>query len=324
MSSTASLNQRFEIYFQNPRYEILLEPHSSMFDTVRKLHEYIKDLAYIPLELIALSDSSHDFNQTVHLTLDYNNLNTFWSSLGSETSESTEDLVYQIRDSPWLISSVMITAFQAKFHTDDPIYPPRWFRVLVGFVPNKYHYASQMFKFEYSADDQYFSLLPDLVFGKYIKIEFYGKVQKQEVSDEKYYIALQKVWVNGWPVNTENMPSSIKRSIQTLGNDQFKRELDSVMHESNNEEHKQDILNEEEFELFENHIIRLTSKEITFIRFCEDNKIDDIMPWVERNRIVSSSYLPFDLSLFDFCLTYFASHKLCNRYFFKVIRYGKI
>ena len=63
------LSKKFEIFIQNPRYDLKVQESQSMLSTMKKLHEFISSKVKTPLKLSAISDSSHDFNQTVHLTL---------------------------------------------------------------------------------------------------------------------------------------------------------------------------------------------------------------------------------------------------------------
>ena len=50
--------------------------------------------------MTGIEDSSHDYNQTIHLTLDTRDLNSFWSSKGSDSADSSEWLLYKINDDP--------------------------------------------------------------------------------------------------------------------------------------------------------------------------------------------------------------------------------
>jgi hypothetical protein len=50
--------------------------------------------------LKGLEASTTEFNATIHLTLDYKNLNNFWVSSGSATEEAEEWLIYKIEGEP--------------------------------------------------------------------------------------------------------------------------------------------------------------------------------------------------------------------------------
>lgn len=95
------LLQRFEIYMHKIRYNIKLTKDLSILDVMKSLFKFIqKQKVERPIEMIGLRDSTHDYNQTVHLTLDYLNLNSFWSSTGSDSKDASEWLLYQIKQSP--------------------------------------------------------------------------------------------------------------------------------------------------------------------------------------------------------------------------------
>ena len=113
---------KFEIYINKLRYNLKLVNDLTIIDTMKLLHNFIKTWNNRKhVEMTGIEDSSHDYNQTIHLTLDTRDLNSFWSSKGSDSADSSEWLLYKINDDPWLISSVMITAFQAMFHYEDPV-----------------------------------------------------------------------------------------------------------------------------------------------------------------------------------------------------------
>ena len=279
-------SKRFEIYIQNPRYDLKVQQSQSMFSIMKILHDFILSKAKIPLELSAISESSHDYNQTVHLTLDYDNLNTFWSSAGSDSSESYEHLWYQITEGLCAISSFSITAFQALYQNNDPIYYPRTVRFLVGWIPDNYHYVSDLYQFEPDATEQYFYTLPDLVIGKYVKIELYGKPQIQ-TCDGLYLITLQKVTVNGWFVESFEVPNEVEDTLKTIVDDIYKQQYDQPL-PLNFEDSKIDEIDDEAFKSAEALIIKLTNPEepVKLTDFLSDNNIDDIIVWLEKHRIV--------------------------------------
>ena len=181
----------------------------------------------------------------------------------------------------------MITAFQALFHTQDPIYYPEKFRVLVGFIPNEYHYVSPLFKFEDNAKDQYFSLLPDVVIGKYVKIEFYGKPQIQDM-DDKYYIALQKVSCQGIPIDSPNIPALIKPTLSSLSENTLKSEVLRLGLSDKAEfmlSDPSENMTDEEVEFVEDSLLKLSKGEIKLVEFMEEHNISDFLDWITTKRL---------------------------------------
>jgi len=125
----------------------------------------------------------------------------------------------------------MITAFQALFQYNDPIFPPSKVRFKVGCVPEKYHYTSPLYEFQHNALDQYFSLLPDIVIGKYVKVELYGKPSIQS-TDNKHYIALQKVSCQGCTISSIKIPSKISPTLQRIASNTLEQEISKARNES--------------------------------------------------------------------------------------------
>lgn len=173
----------------------------------------------------------------------------------------------------------MITAFQALFQYNDPIFPPSKVRFRVGCVPNRYHYTSPLFTFENNAQDQYFSLLPDIVVGKYLKVELHGKPSVQE-TDNKYYIALQKVSYQGCLVDSKNISPLAFPTLQRIASNTFEYEISKarnnckskfhnipIASENNSKEQISDILLEEEFTLTEDILIKLSTGNLSKTQF---------------------------------------------------------
>jgi hypothetical protein len=268
------------------QYNLVRKNGKNVLYIARIMKNYIKYLLSISIPIKGIKDSSHDFDQTIHRTTDVNDWNSFWSSTGSKTTDSTEWLLYQTDDSPSVIAGVTIAAFQAKYQTDDPIYPPLKVRFRVGFVPDHYHYTSELFKYDNNAEDQMFTLLPDLVVGKYIKVEFYGKPQTQE-GDNKYYIALQKVSVFGESANSQQIPSEIKPTIHACVESTLSSAISQARHLSDLcTQEDMDNISEEEFKFVEGSLIDLAEGNQTLIKFMEENKINDFREWISQKRIV--------------------------------------
>mmetsp|Transcript_12641 Transcript_12641/g.11189 ORF Transcript_12641/g.11189 Transcript_12641/m.11189 type:complete len:260 (-) Transcript_12641:519-1298(-) len=189
----------------------------------------------------------------------------------------------------------MITAFQALFQFNDPIFPPSKVRFKVGFVPDKYHYTSPLFTYEDNAQDQYFSLFPDVVVGKFLKIEFYGKPKKQD-TDNKNYIALQKVSLQGIHVDSVQIPTLAKETIMAISRNTINSEILKARNNGIEDDSLPEELSEEEFKFVEDSLIQLSTGQVTMIQFMEENKINDVFEWARKHReILLKSDLIIDL-----------------------------
>ena len=133
-------------------------------------------------QVLPISSSSQDLNQSLHRTVNADNEDQFWSSQGTDSGDDTEWLLYKT-SSPVFIKSFKIKLFKSKFHFD-----PKMVCIQVGNSPDNFHYCSQ--QFEVGTDlEQEFVVAPSVTYGCYFKLMLIGKKNKQS-HDEKYYTAL--------------------------------------------------------------------------------------------------------------------------------------
>ena len=136
----------------------------------------ICEKAVLPLE--SIDSSSHDFNQTVHRTLDERNKDTFWSSAGSKTSQASEWLYYRIAgEEPAWITHVSFSIFRARFQQNDPLYGPEKVRFSFGILEGVFHHTTPLYSVRSTDELQTFAVLPEVVLAKYVKVHFIGKPQ---------------------------------------------------------------------------------------------------------------------------------------------------
>mmetsp|Transcript_12641 Transcript_12641/g.11190 ORF Transcript_12641/g.11190 Transcript_12641/m.11190 type:complete len:86 (-) Transcript_12641:1314-1571(-) len=79
---------------------LVIPPYSNALFVAKEIREVVLKLVNNQVPIKGVKDSSHDFDQTVHRTVDIDDLNSFWSSGGSDTAESTEWLIFDFYDSP--------------------------------------------------------------------------------------------------------------------------------------------------------------------------------------------------------------------------------
>ena len=76
-----------------------------------------------PCRLKGIGQSSHDFNQSVYMTLE-NSQSEFWSSTGSETQDANEFLVYELPHK-MRVNGVHVRSFDAsEFQAVNQAYAP--------------------------------------------------------------------------------------------------------------------------------------------------------------------------------------------------------
>ncbi|CDW71928.1 UNKNOWN [Stylonychia lemnae] len=182
------------------------------------------------LMIEGIESSTQDYDQSIYKTVQRLQQDYYWSSTGSGNEQDQEFLIYKLasRNHPEraLITSIVMSAFQATFQVNDPIYSPKQIQFEIGNELEKYHYKSRIFEFRQSTkNEQTFSLLPDLVCGEYIKITLIGKPQMQR-TDRKRYIAIRYVGLKGQNLiniqdpDTKDLLSSEDQNINESESDQ--------------------------------------------------------------------------------------------------------
>ena len=123
------------------------------------LRKCLKSATSLPI--MPMDQSSCDYNQTVHRTVNKHDPDQFWSSGGSETAEADEWLSYKIpfqaqENSPGkdlsLEGCALITKFSVKVFNPsrlqlvDFFYSPKQVQLEIGNSPDHYHYKSKVFE----------------------------------------------------------------------------------------------------------------------------------------------------------------------------------
>ncbi|OEL18106.1 F-box protein [Dichanthelium oligosanthes] len=160
---------------------------------------------------------------------------SYWSSGGQEDPEVPEFLVYQLCSDLCLIDEIRIQPFKAFFQHGHPIYSAQYVRVKFGCPKSPLRpedLVSEENEGQVTADDNYmwmytpseFPMLqenvlqsfklpcPVLCIGGVVKVEFLGRIQKQEI-DDLYYICIAHVQVLGTPLPRELGAAPCKNGI---------------------------------------------------------------------------------------------------------------
>ncbi|XP_071735956.1 F-box protein At4g00755-like [Rutidosis leptorrhynchoides] len=141
---------------------------------------------------------------------------SYWSSKGSDTTDTPETLIYRLKDNFCVITEIYLHPFQALFQLNFPIYSSKYIRFRMGhpkcwneidrdFVNAQecaddkfiWTYTSKMFPVSQENRLQRFELPePVVCIGGFLQVELLGRVQKQD-ADGKYYICVARVQAIG-------------------------------------------------------------------------------------------------------------------------------
>lgn len=143
----------------------------------------------------------------------------YWSSKGKEDPGVPEYTLYMLCSDLCLVDEIRIQPFEAYFQRGQPIYSAQCVRFSMGHPKNHVQLSdavSQQSEGQVTAEDNYiwtytspkFPMLQDnviqifklprpvLCIGGVVKVEFLGRIQKQE-ADGRYYICMSHVQVLG-------------------------------------------------------------------------------------------------------------------------------
>lgn len=149
------------------------------------------------IPLTGVAESSHDFDQSISRTLSVVD-GMFWSSLGSETTDSNEFLRYQM-EYPAFVFWVGVRLFRAGYQ-GGILYAPVQFQLKIGMQDGVWNYVSDPITAEVTESLQHLILLPALILGSYFELSLIGKRQTQE-TDRLYYVAIEHVRCVGLPAD---------------------------------------------------------------------------------------------------------------------------
>ncbi|XP_076945349.1 F-box protein At4g00755-like [Bidens hawaiensis] len=177
-------------------------------------------LTYCIADPVSTSSTDNYPQESIMNTLDprdtIRNRGSYWSSKGSNDTETPETLIYSLTANICVITEINLHPFQALFQFDFPIYSSRFVRFRMGhpkscndlnydFVDAQecaddkfiWTYTSQMFPVIQQNRLQRFKLPePVICIGGYLQVELLGRVQKQ-ASDDKYYFCVAHVQAIG-------------------------------------------------------------------------------------------------------------------------------
>jgi len=151
----------------------------------------------------------------------------YWSSEPTSCKATSEYLVFELRDTCFVFSVHFI--FLRATQEAGLLYPSQKVRVRIGNSPQDFQYTSDVFEVESSQQLNTVKVLPEVVIGKYIMIELFGKVT-QSPYDNRFYTGLEYLDCLGYPLSllpnsdqfarfsSEKIQLSTKDTVFSLGN----------------------------------------------------------------------------------------------------------
>ncbi|CAI2384913.1 unnamed protein product [Moneuplotes crassus] len=205
---------------------LVQEKNLSAITIARKIRKFIissqrERIGVTPLESSS-KEKNHSIMNTTNLVMD-----SYWSSQWLNRDDKPEWLLYKTHKPLTVISSIRITPVRSMGILGTAFAPSK-VRFRVGFRKDHYHYTSRLFQAEKVEKDQYFSLMPDIVLGCYIKVEFYGKTKcvgsldldgimsRKSKKSKPACIAIRKFSVQGSCLNTIGTAAEILPTLLNI------------------------------------------------------------------------------------------------------------
>ena len=151
-------------------------------------------------------------NQSLNGMLKYED-DLFWNSKQRTECESTESIICElISDS--IVFSVHFKVYRAVWQ-GGALFPPRFIKVSIGHNDQEFHYESHTFKVAMSEKYCTLLILPEIVRGRFVKIEFIGKVTPMPNSTQ-FITAIEFLDIVGF---AEDSPQENKLENAVLAKD---------------------------------------------------------------------------------------------------------
>jgi hypothetical protein len=119
----------------------------------------------------------------------------FWSSIGSASPDVDEFLIYEAA-SPYLISAVEISFYQAMYQLGSPCYAPERVRISIGMHADQFEYCTGEIPVSNTPLVQRVDIHPIMVYGRVIRVDLIGKVQRQP-DDNLFYSCVRYFSASG-------------------------------------------------------------------------------------------------------------------------------
>jgi hypothetical protein len=137
--------------------------------------------------------STTDYNQALVDTLVDNE--RFWSSKSSTHQDSSEFVIYSLKEPLCVVKGVNVHVYQAGWATGRPTYSPQQIQISVGFSVDNMHYTSPAKQVQQVSTCQQFQL-DEPQFGCYVRLDLIGRAQR-EPYNRLFYTVIRYVEVVG-------------------------------------------------------------------------------------------------------------------------------
>lgn len=165
---------------------------------------------FLPLESRKASSCDNEEFQSARETLEYNLNFSFWSSRGSADPDEPEFLEFSLVDQGTaLIQVIEIVPYCAHYQRKLPTYGSKAVRISVAMDEEFEQVVYRSQEMRCQCEDKFHTVRidfqPMIIVGKFIRIEFLGKIQRQ-FEDNLFYISIGRIGVQGFLLSEIQSP----------------------------------------------------------------------------------------------------------------------
>lgn len=197
-------NSWFDFDFSSYQTKLLLPtslPNS--MEIFKECAIYVKKSYYLGFYTIDSSNRNHYIGDDMRLA-DVYRCNESWSSLPTENDDTLDFILYELRDVCFIYD-----VYFSLIAVNGRIYPPQYVRVHIGLTQDSFDYSTDLLPVETTEELQHIILLPKVVLGRYVKIEFIGK--KYRDPNDKFISVVDYVNFVGYPACNANKSKLFKQ-----------------------------------------------------------------------------------------------------------------
>lgn len=182
----------FDFDFSSYQTRLLL-PSSSpdSMEIFKECAKYVKKSYYLGLH--TLDSSNRNLYSGTNMSFpDVYRCNEFWSSSPTEHNDTLDFILYGLRDVCFIYD-----VYFSLVAVNGRIYPPKYVRVHIGMTQDSFNYSTDLLPVETTEELQHIILLPEVVLGRYVKVEFISK--KYRDPNNKFISVVDYVSFVGYP-----------------------------------------------------------------------------------------------------------------------------
>jgi hypothetical protein len=197
-------NSWFDFDFSSYQTKLLLPtslPNS--MEIFKECAKYLKKSYYLGLRTLDSSKSNLYSGADMSLPDVYRCYES-WSSLPTEHDDTLDFILYELRDVCFIYD-----VYFALVSVNGRIYPPKYVRVHIGMSQDSFNYSTDLLPVETTEELQHIILLPNVILGRYVKIEFISK--KYRDPNDKFIFVVDYVNFVGYPASNADKSKLFKQ-----------------------------------------------------------------------------------------------------------------